>query len=135
MAMTGTTWCKGGWRCALANGSIRRHAMRDALSPISHDFKSLAPLYLQAGGREILYDMIGDFARKQAQNGAVVLLDVWPNMPHDFQLLDSTQRSATEALARIRAAVRNAVDRDEKFQAGTMTEVSSGGIWKTPTMK
>jgi epsilon-lactone hydrolase len=101
---------------------------RDALSPIAHDFKDLAPLYLQAGGREILCDMIRDFARKQAQYGAKVLLDVWPNMPHDFQLLDSTQRSATEALTRIRAAVRNAVDRDAKFQAGTMTEVSSGSI-------
>jgi epsilon-lactone hydrolase len=108
---------------------------RDVLSPISYNFKGLAPLYLQAGGREILCDMIRDLARKQPQNGAKVLLDVWPNMPHDFQLLDSTQRSATEALTRIRAAVRHEVDRDVEFEAGAMTEVSSGDIWNAPTMK
>jgi epsilon-lactone hydrolase len=99
---------------------------RDALSPVSHDFKGLAPLYLQAGGREILCDMIRDFAKKQAQNGANVLLDVWPDMPHDFQLLGSTQRSSTDALARIRLAVRQAVDRDAGFQAGAMTETAHG---------
>lgn len=89
---------------------------RDALSPISQDFKGLAPLYLQAGGREVLCDMIRDFAKKQAQNGATVLLDVWPDMPHDFQLFDSTQHSATEALTRIRLAVRHATDRNIEFQ-------------------
>ncbi len=98
---------------------------RDALSPISYNFNGLAPLYLQAGGREILCDMVREFARNQAQNGARVLLDVWPNMPHDFQLLDSMQRSAHEALTRIRTAVHWAVDRDAEFPPGMMTEVSS----------
>ena len=79
-----------------------------------------------SGGREILCDMIRDFVKKQAQYGASVLLDVWPNMPHDFQLLDSTQRSAIDALVRIRLVVRQAVDRDAGFQAGAMTEIAHG---------
>lgn len=82
---------------------------RDALSPITHDFKGLAPLYLQAGGREVLRDMIYDFACVQDGNGAEVMLDLWPDMPHDFQLMDSTQADAGEALARIRAMVHGAV--------------------------
>lgn len=79
---------------------------RGALSPIEHNFRSLAPIYLQAGGREILRDMILDFARVQAANGANILLDLWDDMPHDFQAMDSDRQSSTEALARISDAVR-----------------------------
>lgn len=32
-------------------------AMDAELSPIDHNFRGLAPLYLQAGGKEILVDM------------------------------------------------------------------------------
>lgn len=99
---------------------------REVLSPINHDFHGLAPLYLQAGGREILCDMIREFAKKQAQTGADIMLDVWPDMPHDFQLLDSTQIAATDALARIQMAVRHAVDRDAEFLPSPMTETVNG---------
>ncbi len=99
---------------------------REALSPISHDFKGLAPLYLQAGGREILRDMIKDFVEKQAQNGSDIMLDIWPDMPHDFQLLDSTELSASSALIRISEAVHCFVDGPRNFRAGPMTEAISG---------
>lgn len=80
---------------------------RDALSPISHDYSGLAPLYLQAGGREVLRDMIKDFAQVQHDNGADVMLDVWTDMPHDFQAYDSLKASSTEALKRISLAVHS----------------------------
>lgn len=78
---------------------------REVLSPISYDFAGLAPLYLQAGGREVLRDMIVDFAEKQQSNGADVMLDLWPDMPHNFQAYDSLKTSSTEALARIKMAM------------------------------
>ncbi len=78
---------------------------REALSPISHDYSGLAPLYLQAGGREVLRDMIIEFAQVQKENGADVSLDLWPDMPHDFQAYDSMTTSSTAALARIRHAI------------------------------
>lgn len=78
---------------------------REALSPISYDFNGLAPLYLQAGGREVLRDMIVDFAKVQEENGADVTLDLWPDMPHDFQAYDSLTVSSTAALKRIRNIV------------------------------
>ncbi|GAA6188488.1 alpha/beta hydrolase [Litorivita sp. NS0012-18] len=78
---------------------------RAALSPVSYDFAGLAPIYLQAGGREVLRDMIIDFAQGQAVKGAEVMLDLWPDMPHDFQAYDSLKPSSTEALARLVAAV------------------------------
>lgn len=74
---------------------------RDALSPIAHDFKGLAPIYLQAGGREVLRDMIVEFAEIQRAKGAEVTLDLWPDMPHDFQAYDGLTASSKEALARI----------------------------------
>jgi len=83
---------------------------RAALSPISYDYKGLAPLYLQAGGREVLRDMIIDFARRQKELGADVMLDLWQDMPHDFQAYDSLTASSTAALQRIRQVVRAHVD-------------------------
>lgn len=90
----------------------------EALSPITHDYKGLAPVYLQAGGREILFDMIADFAVTQAAHGADVLLDTWPDMPHVFQAFDTLRPSSTEALSRIRAAVQWHADKEGDFQPG-----------------
>jgi len=99
---------------------------RSALSPISYEYKGLAPIYLQAGGREILHDMIRDFATKQSELGADILLDVWPDMPHDFQLFDTVKPSAGQAIARIRAAIGHFVDRNGTFERGPNTTVTNG---------
>ena len=96
---------------------------RKALSPIAHDYTGLAPLYLQAGGREVLRDMIVDFAEVQARNGAQVMLDLWPQMPHDFQLFDSTAPDAGAALDRITHAVHWAMGERDGFAPGTMTVI------------
>jgi acetyl esterase/lipase len=91
---------------------------RKALSPIEHDYSGLAPLYLQAGGQEILRDMILQFAQQQVVNGADVICDLWPTMPHDFQLMDSTQEDSAEALVRITACVHSKVDGVGEFGKG-----------------
>lgn len=101
---------------------------RACLSPISHDLSGLAPLYLQTGGREILRDMIRDFTEAQAANGADVLLDIWPDMPHDFQLFDTATRSSSEALARIVSAVGFHVDGNGDFGPGPKTELAHGSF-------
>lgn len=82
---------------------------RQALSPIYKDYAGLAPIYMQAGGREMLRDMIIEFAQVQAGLGADILLDVWDDMPHDFQAYDSTKTSSSRALERIRLAIQNQV--------------------------
>lgn len=99
---------------------------RAALSPINHNHAGNAPLYLQAGGWEILHDMIRQFAEKQVEFGADILLDVWPAMPHDFQLMDSTQTAATAALCRISAAVSAAVDQGPPLAPIAQTVVKGG---------
>ncbi|MEJ6708305.1 MAG: alpha/beta hydrolase [Amylibacter sp.] len=82
---------------------------REALSPINWDFSRMAPVYMQAGGRENLRDMIVDFAQAQSKIGASVMLDLWGDMPHNFQVGDSLHVSSAQALKRIHAAVQ-AVD-------------------------
>ncbi len=78
---------------------------RETLSPICHDCCGLAPIYLQAGGREVLRDMIIDFANVQKAKGADVTLDIWDDMPHVFQAYDSLKASSTEALRKIVTAI------------------------------
>jgi epsilon-lactone hydrolase len=78
---------------------------REELSPIFHDFSGLAPIYLQGGGREILIDMIRNFAVSQAANGTEIMLDVWPDMTHEFQAYGSTLPESKEAFQRMRDAI------------------------------
>lgn len=78
---------------------------REALSPIHQNFSGLAPIYLQTGGREVLHDMIVDFADVQKAKGADVTLDVWPDMPHNFQAFDRLKASSVEALDKLEQLV------------------------------
>lgn len=98
---------------------------RAALSPDVHDFTNCSPIYLQAGGREIFEQTSITFAETQKDNGAQVMLDIWPDMPHDFQLYDSTQTESTEALVRISDAVRYFVSEKTQFSACTNTRVTN----------
>ncbi len=91
----------------LTNG--RLDELREALSPIFHDFSGLAPIYMQGGGREVLIDMIRDFARIQADHGANICLDVWPNMTHDFFGNGQSLPESAEALKRINQAIEAAM--------------------------
>ncbi len=77
-------------------------ATREALSPIHQDYRGLAPIYLQGGGREILIDMIRDFAGELEQQGCEAMLDVWSSMIHEFQGSGSLRPESREALERLR---------------------------------
>lgn len=100
---------------------------RAALSPINYNYKGLAPIYMQAGGRETLRDMITDFAKVQAKNGADILLDQWPDMPHDFQLYDSYKTSSTQALARIRQVINAHLNDNVTFALEEGVSLTAGG--------
>lgn len=87
-------WLKG--NCAYS---------REELSPMNQDFRGLAPIYLQGGGREILIDMIRDFAARLKEQGCDVMLDVWSHMTHNFHAHGATRPESLEALERIRLAI------------------------------
>ncbi len=71
------------------------------ISPLYANLGGLPPLYIQAGGSEILYDMICAFAERARAQQANVKLDVWENMNHDFQAFGDATPSSREALRRI----------------------------------
>jgi len=73
----------------------------EGLSPPCADLRGFSPIYLQADGREILHDMIRDFALVGQPLGANVMLDVWGDMPHDFQAFGTHTRQSAQALRRI----------------------------------
>lgn len=95
------------------------------LSPIYQDLRDLCPIYLQAGGKEILVDMIRDFARAVQGQGGSVRLDVWEHMNHEFHAYGSHLPESREALARIRAAIFWAQGKADDFSAGARTEVDA----------
>ncbi len=74
------------------------------LSPIAQDLRRLAPMYIQAGGKEILVDMIRDFALQAQTQGAQVRLEVWPDMTHEFQAYGDMLPQSRHALERLRQA-------------------------------
>jgi len=91
-------WQTEQFRCWLMNGC---DSSVEALSPLHQDLRGLAPIYLQGAGHEILIDMIRDFAEELERQKCEVLLDVWPNMIHEFQGSGSLLPESREALERI----------------------------------
>ncbi len=111
MTLQFAKWLKGG------------QALSDAaLSPIGQDYRSLGPIYLQAGGREILVDMIRDFASLVAAQGGSVRLDVWPQMNHEFHAYGAYLPESREALACLRRAVAAHVGKKGSFVPNEATE-------------
>ena len=102
---------------------------REALSPIHQSYSGLAPIYLQGGGREVLIDMIRDFSRVLVNQGCEAMLDVWPEMTHDFQAHGLARPESTMAIGRIKVAIEHytyAEGDRPAFDASGVTEVRTG---------
>ena len=95
------------------------------LSPINQELHGLAPIYLQAGGKEILVDMIRDFAHEALRQGARVRLDVWEHMTHEFHGYGDMLPESRQALNRLKAAMAWARGdtASNSFPPGAQTEV------------
>ena len=114
MTLQFAAWLKGGQ--ALSD---------EELSPIHQDFKDLGPIYLQAGGKEILVDMIRDFAAELATRGAQVRLDTWEHMMHEFQTYGDYLPESRDALNRLRECIAWALGKPHRFSADAQTETDS----------
>ncbi|MBR7745212.1 alpha/beta hydrolase [Undibacterium baiyunense] len=75
------------------------------VSPITKDYRQSAPIYMQAGGKEILVDMNRDFANYAAQQGARIRLDVWPHMTHEFHAYGQHHPDSKAALQQMALAI------------------------------
>ena len=108
------------------------------LSPIYHNYSGLGPIYLQAGGREILVDMIRDFASTVAEQGGLVRLDVWPDMNHEFHGYGNALPESCAALKRLRQAIEWALHPVVPFDADRLTErdsLASAPVQRTGSLR
>jgi acetyl esterase/lipase len=71
------------------------------VSPVNADLTRLPPIYIQAGGSEILLPGIQEFVSRAKQQGADVSLEIWPEMNHDFQAFGYDVPQSAEAIQRI----------------------------------
>jgi acetyl esterase/lipase len=71
------------------------------VAPVNADLRELPPLYIQAGGAEVLRDPIEAFVARAREQGADVTLETWENMVHDFQLFGDKAPQSAAALRRI----------------------------------
>lgn len=76
------------------------------VSPLFADLHGLPPLFMQVGGREILLDDTLRFARKAEAAGVEVMVNVWPEMFHAWQMYAPLVPEAGQAMDRLAACVR-----------------------------
>jgi len=70
------------------------------VSPVNADLRGLPPIYIQAGGGEILLASIQQLATEGKRQGADISLEVWADMNHDFQAFGYDVPQSAEALRR-----------------------------------
>lgn len=76
-----------------------RAAVEDPyVSPLYGELSDLPPVLLQVGDAEVLLDDSVRFAEKLERAGGNAQLDVWPDMPHVFQMFAPFLAEATQAL-------------------------------------
>jgi monoterpene epsilon-lactone hydrolase len=71
------------------------------LSPLYGDTHGLPPTLIQAGGDEILLDDARRMAQKMKDAGCDIDYQIWPGMPHVFQLLVPVLPEANAAVEEI----------------------------------
>ncbi len=71
------------------------------VSPLYGDPRGLPPTLIQAGGDEVLLDDAVRMAEKMKAAGCKVELQIWPHMPHVFQLLVPVVPESNAAVAEI----------------------------------
>jgi len=76
--------------------------LRDPLaSPIRADFRGFPPMLVQVGDLEVLLDEAKLFAELAKKASVDVTLQVWPGMPHDFQIFAPILSEGQDAIDKI----------------------------------
>ncbi|UVD59108.1 alpha/beta hydrolase [Rhizobium sp. Pop5] len=93
----------------------RRSPTDPQASPLYADMKGFPPLLLQVGSGEALLDDTLRLADKARQAGVDVTTEVWPGMPHQWQLFPSLLDDADRASQNIAEfAVRHFADKPKE---------------------
>ncbi len=91
----------------MATRYLAGHAVHDPLvAPLQADLSGLPPLFIQAGGDEILLDDSVQLARRAGMAGTAATLEIWPGMQHFFQIAVGAFPEAGAAVGRTGAWLR-----------------------------
>ena len=96
-------------RCYLAGADPRT----PYASPLYGDPTGLPPTLIQVGSDEILLDDSVRMAERMRAAGCEVELEIWPRMPHAWQIWARLVPEARAAIERIGASCEQDVDRYE----------------------
>jgi acetyl esterase/lipase len=95
------------WVQQMAQGYLGTTGARDPLAnPLFADLTGFGPMYLQAGGYEMLLDDSRRLAEHAGRAGVQVELDVFPEMQHTFQMMAGRAPEADDAIRRLATWVR-----------------------------
>ncbi len=79
-------------------------------SPLYAELNNLPPLLIQVGSLELFLDDAQRFTDKAKQAASNVILEIWPNMPHDWPIFVPFLPESKQALQQI-AAYLNTVEK------------------------
>ncbi|MBO5567149.1 MAG: alpha/beta hydrolase [Succinivibrio sp.] len=77
------------------------------LSPVNGDLEGLPPMLIQAGANEIFTDDCRKLFDRALADGVKATLTVYPNMSHDFALVDPELQESIESFREIKAFIEN----------------------------
>jgi acetyl esterase/lipase len=91
----------------MAKRYLGGHDPHDPLvAPLQADLSGLPPLFIQAGGDEILLDDAVQLTRHAGLAGTMATLEIWPGMQRFFQIAVGLFPEAGAAVVRIGAWLR-----------------------------
>ena len=92
------------------------------VSPACADLRGLPPMYVQAGGSEILYPSIRAFVQRARRQSVDAILDTWEEMNHDFLIFGPDVPQSGDALRRLAAAIDLRLAASRPAQARSVPE-------------
>lgn len=102
--------------CSVSSLDAQRHAYAPGrfddplVSPALASLEGLPPLFVQAGGGEMLLDDANAIAVNAAKARVPCELDLWTDMPHAFMALAPFVPEGSDALARAGAWIRSRIE-------------------------
>jgi acetyl esterase/lipase len=88
------------------------------MSPVYADLRGLPPLFIQVGSTEVLLDDARRVAENAREARVAVDLEIWPTMPHVWQLLTPFVPEARRAIERAADFARRHADERRAQESG-----------------
>ena len=100
-------------------------AQNPLISPVFGDLKNLPPIFIQVGSDEVLLDDSTRLEKNISAAGGEVILTVYPNMWHVWQIFSAIMPEARDALMEIGGFVNSKIDKAKRLRGVRKKEAVS----------